>query len=272
MPPQFARQAAVRSPDDAKERNAPVVGVAAQGAVAHISPVVNLREAERNVFARVSAFPHVKRMTGRSAQAEASNVLLRSFAIDSPSAFQTANGEVGCRLRYRWMDEQELVAWARAEALRLRDADLNVASTASAVEFLRTHGQGAFYEHARDAGETASRHARTGAGDRRGRQEVARVLQSWADYIEAGLGSAVPVEARIRFEAATDLMEQVQSLLDDPTVIAAAPVMLAGAALEESLRGLMIGCDHPIVGAPSISKYSIALRKCERIRAHRGFD
>ena len=163
------------------------------------------------------------------------------------------------------MDSHELVAWARAEAMRLRDADLNIASTASAVEFLRVHGQGAFYEHAREAGETASHNARTGAGDRRGRQEVARVLQSWVDYIEAGLGSAVPIDARIRFEAATDLMEQVQSLLNDPAVIAAAPVMLAWAALEEALRGLMIGCDHPIVGTPSISKYSIALRKSDRI-------
>jgi hypothetical protein len=69
----------------------------------------------------------------------------------------------------------------------------------------------------------------------------------------------------IRFEAATDLMEQVQLLLEDSSVVAAAPAMLAGAALEEALRGLMVGCDEPIVGAPSISKYSISLRKCGRI-------
>ena len=62
--------------------------------------------------------------------------------------------------------------------------------------------------------------------------DMAAILSDWADYVESGLALEQPFEIRARLEAATDLMEQVQRLLDDRAVHHAAPVMLAGAALE----------------------------------------
>jgi len=71
-------------------------------------------------------------------------------------------------------------------------------------------------------------------------QRVAGILEDWATYVEQGLADVVGPEARARIEASTDLMEQVQQLLDDGRVHPAAPIMLAGAALEELLRSLVI--------------------------------
>jgi hypothetical protein len=94
---------------------------------------------------------------------------------------------------------------------------------------------------------------------------MAALLTSWADIVEAGVVDAAPFEVRARFEAATDLMEQVDLLLEERDVVPAAAVMLAGAALEESLRALMEGCEEEITGSPGISKYAVALRKCDRL-------
>jgi hypothetical protein len=68
--------------------------------------------------------------------------------------------------------------------------------------------------------------------------QVARwALNTWIEMVGAGLAE-LPVEAQARAAAATDLMEQVETLLSDRRVHPAAPVMLAGAALEEMLRSL----------------------------------
>lgn len=107
------------------------------------------------------------------------------------------------------MDEEEQIAWAEAEALRLR-------------------------QHCESA---------------------------------RGLIEEAPFEVRARLEAATDLMEQVEVLLDLDDVLPAAAVMLAGAALEEALRGLFEseGLELPGRARPSIDSYASALRRIERI-------
>jgi hypothetical protein len=63
-----------------------------------------------------------------------------------------------------------------------------------------------------------------------------------------------PLEARSRVEAATDLMEQVQILLDDRKVHPAGPVMLAGAALEEFLRSMIVTSTLQPKGKPGITE------------------
>lgn len=65
--------------------------------------------------------------------------------------------------------------------------------------------------------------------------------------------------------AATDLMEQVQVLLDDEAVHQAAPTVLAGAALEEVLRELVEANDIAVDGRPGLTTYAQALYREGRI-------
>lgn len=60
-------------------------------------------------------------------------------------------------------------------------------------------------------------------------------------------------------------MEQVESLLSDAGSYPAASVMLAGAGLEELLRGLVESSGTSLVGKPGISTYAEALRKADLI-------
>lgn len=156
------------------------------------------------------------------------------------------------------MDVDDLIDWARDEAAALQAFQL-ARSLAPGAAFLARHGDAVFAAEARRAldGDTTP----DGPNNRRVRIKLAQALTGWANYVEAGLADELPLEARIRVGAATDLMEQVQRLLDDPDVHPAAPVMLAGAALEETLRSLHVGCPEPIVGRLGISAYATALQK-----------
>jgi hypothetical protein len=91
---------------------------------------------------------------------------------------------------------------------------------------------------------------------------VAGVLVQWVDFVERGI-SEMPVEAQARAAAANDLMEQVETLLQDKRVHPAAPVMLAGAALEEMLRSLVDTAEIKVKGKPGITSYANALREAE---------
>jgi hypothetical protein len=72
-----------------------------------------------------------------------------------------------------------------------------------------------------------------------------------------------PFEVRFRIEAATDLLEQVQRVLKDAEVHVAAPIVLAGAALEEFLRSMFEESGAPLVGRPGLAAYADALRKAD---------
>ena len=96
-------------------------------------------------------------------------------------------------------------------------------------------------------------------------EAVALQLDEWATYEESGVAGQMPFEVRFRIEAATDIKEQAQQLLSDAKVHPAAPVVLAGAALEEFLRSMVVDCGEPIVGKPGIAAYADALRKAEVI-------
>jgi hypothetical protein len=94
---------------------------------------------------------------------------------------------------------------------------------------------------------------------------MAELLAGWVEAVEGGFAIEAPFELRARVEASTDLMEQVALLLDDPETHPAASVMLAGAALEEMLRGLVEQSSTPVVGKPGINSYAEALRKADLI-------
>lgn len=78
------------------------------------------------------------------------------------------------------------------------------------------------------------------------------------------LATRAPGLARIT--ASTDLMEQAESLMADPDVHVAAPIVLAGAALEEVLRDLVEGRDLKIKGKPGLTAYSQTLRTADLLR------
>ena len=70
-----------------------------------------------------------------------------------------------------------------------------------------------------------------------GARELGDVLRAWADQVEASIVPIRQVDAQgAGAIASSDLMEQVRMLLDEGGVHPAAPVVLAGAALEVALR------------------------------------
>lgn len=94
-----------------------------------------------------------------------------------------------------------------------------------------------------------------------GARTIANLLREWILQVEAG--SVVPrvVEAQgVRTLASTDLMEQVRVLVGDQTVHPAAPIVLAGAALEVALRSAIDELGVELKERPSISAFARRLR------------
>jgi hypothetical protein len=94
---------------------------------------------------------------------------------------------------------------------------------------------------------------------------VAQHLEEWASYDESGISHQKPFEVRFRVEASTDLMEQAQDLLKEGNVHLAAPVVLAGASLEEFLRSMVVDAGLTPSGKPGINTYATELQKAEMV-------
>lgn len=162
-------------------------------------------------------------------------------------------------------ERAELLKWARTEVSRLRSVDnrnLGERSNSvrplatAALEFLRLHASGS--DFLKSAEELFQYDARIDSW--RAPLLMADILSAWVDFVEAGMADILPFEVGARLEATTDLMEQVQQLLDDNKVHAAAPMVLAGAALEEFLRSRIAALGVAVSGKPGISSYASALR------------
>jgi hypothetical protein len=70
-----------------------------------------------------------------------------------------------------------------------------------------------------------------------GARELGDLLREWADQVEAGTVPIRQVDAQgARAVASSDLMDQVQVLIGDRDIHPAAPIVIAGAALEVALR------------------------------------
>lgn len=85
------------------------------------------------------------------------------------------------------------------------------------------------------------------------------ILRGGAAYLRGVVKSGAGVSPKLL--AATDVLGQAQSLLDDDDVHVAAPIVLAGAALEEALRGQVEARGLDILGHGSITTYAMALRR-----------
>ena len=99
-----------------------------------------------------------------------------------------------------------------------------------------------------------------------GAYALSEILHLWAADVDRGLAVVPGIDAsNIRAIASTDLMEQVRALVKDTTVHAAAPIVLAGAALETALRGAVEEADLTLAGNGSITAYGKALRSADLI-------
>jgi hypothetical protein len=90
---------------------------------------------------------------------------------------------------------------------------------------------------------------------------LSNVLQAWADQVEAGIVIVRQAEAQgARGIASTDLMEQVRLLNEDKSVSPAAPIVLAGAALEIALRSAIVELGLQLPPKHSINAFMGCLR------------
>ena len=113
-----------------------------------------------------------------------------------------------------------------------------------------------------------ARNALANSGEKQSMESGARavgdLLTAWTEQVRAGRLVPRTVEALgAREVAATDLMEQVRRLNSDPSVTPAAPIVLAGAALEVSLRSAIDQLGIVFDSKPSIATYAKALRSAD---------
>jgi hypothetical protein len=95
-----------------------------------------------------------------------------------------------------------------------------------------------------------------------GARALGDVLREWAAAVSAGIVVPRQVEAQgARAVASTDLMEQVRVLAEDGSVHSAAPIVLAGAALEVALRSAVDELQLTLIERPSIGAYARRLRQ-----------
>lgn len=131
---------------------------------------------------------------------------------------------------------------------------------AASIEFLRTFaGQTSTWARQAEAiletGSKPVEHRVRGVGE---------ILIAWAQQVDSGLTEVVGSSGQnARLVATTDVMDQVRVLNSDRRVHPAAPIVLAGAALETALRGAVEQRQLAIEGKGSISSYAKTLRAAE---------
>ena len=173
----------------------------------------------------------------------------------------------------------ELLSWARDHATQL-EADMVFrqssygdgwwwAATSPAAESkIKVRAYTALYFLDRFAGADSqwALRGRTAFDENKhsmetGARELGEVLRAWADQVEAGIVPIRQVEAQGAREVATsDLMMQVEKLTTERDVHPAAPIVLAGAALEVALRSAIEELDLPRPSKSSIDAYAGCLR------------
>jgi hypothetical protein len=161
-----------------------------------------------------------------------------------------------------WADEleSEIVAQPSSSSVdwtpKTQEAEMRIEGrVATAIEFLRRYAGGSVWiERAEQVHQY-----RLPAG---AAKAISEILIGWADQAEAGI---IPIPAlaamEVRAVASTDIMDQVRVLNSDKTVHPAAPIVLAGGALETALRGAVEEKGLTLSEKPSISAYARLLYK-----------
>lgn len=153
------------------------------------------------------------------------------------------------------MDTQELIQQAKALQKRIQayvsppgsNRSTGNAAKAQVCEFLQTYAgpKSAFLIQAEEAGGHDAYLITT----------LTAILNSFIEYLEAGLSSGLSPERKARLDVVSDILEQANILLEDQKYHPAAAALLIGASLEEFLRtwvetaGLSIGSSKPGIDA-----------------------
>lgn len=159
------------------------------------------------------------------------------------------------------MDASELVQHARRimSALRKSDRDESRGSLAQACEFLRVYSgpKSSFLEGMRKLDDYSPDYALVAA---------ASIMQSFIDYVEAGLAAEITPERRAQLDVVSDLLEQAHALLEAKGVHPGAPAVLIGATLEEFLRTWVESAGLSIANRkPGLETYAAVLREADMI-------
>ncbi len=159
------------------------------------------------------------------------------------------------------MDSDELIKHAERIVGALRSAGEMgwKGAHAQACEFLRVYAgpMSSFLDSMRQIG---------GYGWPAGSANGAGIMQSYIDYVKAGLAGAVTPERQAQLGVVSDFQDQAYQLLETNGVHPAAPAVLIGATLEEFLRtwieaaGLGIGNRRP-----GLETYATVLREADLI-------
>lgn len=140
-----------------------------------------------------------------------------------------------------------------------RDKGAHMARAASGLEFLRQYagGDSEWLRRAKNAYESNGDRASMETGV----HAVGEILNVWSEQVASGV-VRLPADQgeRLRLVASTDVMEQVRTLNEDRSIHPAAPIVLAGAALETALRAAVEQLELDIGERPGIGAYGRALR------------
>ena len=162
------------------------------------------------------------------------------------------------------MDIEELLRWAEGHAE-------NLAASPQALSRLRARVTAAldFLERFSGTGSRWSKDARYLFNfDSDMSMEVAadtlgNMIMEWTRMVRCGLVNPRLESFSVRAASSTDLLDQVRALNTDRAIVPAAPIVLAGAALEVALRAAVKELDLTLPGRPSIDAYAKALRQAD---------
>lgn len=97
-----------------------------------------------------------------------------------------------------------------------------------------------------------------------GARAVGDVITEWVSMVRSGQTQPLlPDSFSVRAASSTDLLEQVRALNSNNKAVPAAPIVLAGAALEIALRSAVEELDLAVEGRRGIDAYAKALRSAE---------
>jgi len=159
------------------------------------------------------------------------------------------------------MDTNDIIK----QALRIRDENMELSNErykeigpyVQACEFIRNF-----------AGAKSSFFARieaiAGYGGEGRANYTAAIIDSFVKYIQAGLHKEISIKRQAQIDVVSDLLEQAHLLLEQKKIHPAAPIVLAGAVLEEFLRN-WIEDQELTIGSkkPCIDSYCKVLRQGE---------
>jgi hypothetical protein len=165
------------------------------------------------------------------------------------------------------MDHAELIQHIKQLMGKSQNPNTIIGVHAEVSEFLRTY-----------AGANSSFYTAIQAnGPNRGWDHAAvssyQILNSFLQYVEAGLHQGISPERRAQLDVVSDFLEMANSLLQAKDVHPAAPAVLIGATLEEFLR-TWVEAESLSLGnrKPGLETYSQVLRDANLITKQDGKD